>query len=660
MRLKRLLSATIISVLLLVPAITASAEVPLTPNPLPAEHWDETVGGDDELGKIHVHTPVISPVSIRDEAGNTIPGGGAGTTQLVSESGVEYQLRLDNDYVIHWEGIRNRPDATGYEETRYPNYYDKYTEEKFIKFPFEVLYDGVFYELTEDGGQYTEWIQLKHPNNWADSSNVQHFDNGPSTSENHWVDTPFYIPSYALETVNKIKFKVYAINSIGDWYGDHTSEEEYIFNNGYTFQLAPDGAKYVATFEVDTQTSGYIYNFTITGTNNGAVYSGENIVGSNEYSFALHKEEKKAGTTNRIGESVIRYLIDGTIAPRPWSTKNTITLTDAKSPQFTKQGAAWKGQTFSFCVKTIANLWDMSGDRIEIRPTFTFYDINGNKRDMSEIKVYYHNPYGSGEFIEYGTARDTASSNKATTYIGQKMNEGAYYTIEMSDIDSGGSARRYHYGNWDGYTADKYGTSKEVLLNRKVSSYCLSQIRLNSELRLYSGEYEELKWNIKGAGTQYEGVTKYADVNPTGAWGFGSYNVDRFRKSIQTWYGSYYVPADLFIVDLTKHPGFTIEDYLETANGGLGIRDDDPIFEQGGYLIVNFDIVSYNNGSPHLRYKGGSSGGNMWDTENFPNPPDTDDPNSPPIPGYDDGDVIVIDIGKSTKDKYSAGIHNIN
>ena len=54
-----------------------------------------------------IHTPVVSPASIKDPDGDPINGGGgsgSGTTELVNEDkNVWYQLRLDNNYVIHWD-----------------------------------------------------------------------------------------------------------------------------------------------------------------------------------------------------------------------------------------------------------------------------------------------------------------------------------------------------------------------------------------------------------------------------------------------------------------------------------------------------------------------------------------------------------------------------
>ena len=614
----------------------------------------------EDYEPIFVHTPVISPVVITDEDGHDIPDGGKGYSELVAENPAAwYQLRLDTKYIMHWDSWKHR-EILGYGESgESPSKYDKYTQDKWMKLPFEVLYDGVFYEL-DPSTNYTQWIKIKKPAHWTD------------TVDNHWIDTPIYIPSYAREmgevgNEGSIFYKVEAINVDGDL-AEHYAEEEAIGNKWFNLVLADDGAKYVATYEIPIQLSGWIYDFTITGTNNGSLYAGESDLGSNELSFVMSKNEKKVGKKNRFGEDNIRYLVDGSLTGT-WPEINTITLTDGKSKQFTKQGALWKGQTFSFELKTIANLWN-ANDKVDIIPTFTYVDNLGNKVDSDHIKVFYHNPDGSGSYIEYGTTRDSISTNWTSTNIGTKMQEGAYYTKDMTDSESGGVARKYHFGDWSTFTAEQYNTkygltgvnalTSEKVLGKSGRTYCLSHIILDQHLRLYSGEWEQLSWNTHNTALDFENVSRYSDLDSDGTvdveW--MPEDTERFRTSMQTWYGQFYVPSDLFIVDLNKHPGFDMETYMETANGGLGIKEDDPVFEKSGYIIVNFNIRTFKNGKGHLRYQGGASGGNMWEIEGFNTAPLTGDPT--PITSFEKGDVVVIDLEKSVKDKYSPGIFGVN
>ena len=92
----------------------------------------------------------------------------------------------------------------------------------------------------------------------------------------------------------------------------------------------------------------------------------------------------------------------------------------------------------------------------------------------------------------------------------------------------------------------------------------------------------------------------------------------------------------------------------EKAKDGKGISTEDDVFEQGGYLIVNFQIETFKKGEAHLIYNGGNS--NMWQKEGFDNTPDP--PTGPKK--FNDGDVVVVDLGRSTNDTYSPGLFDIN
>ena len=652
---------------------------------------------------LFVHSPVIAPTTIDIDKdgdglgdGDMSTNGGHGTTQLVTEKACDYEFILDNDYVIHWEDFYHRS-IPGYGDSgENPSKYDKYTKDKWMKFPFEVYYDGVFYELTKSDSsgsenEYTEWIRVKRPDNYMEGDDWWNYVDG-----NHWVNTPIYIPSYAREitdTTKTIYFRVEANNVYDEHGNDHGEtdpdspidfgEVQENANVDVQFVDAPNGAKYVATFKVDCQLSGIIYDFSVVGTDNASVYSGDSYIGKHEISFASLKSEKKAGTKNRIGDTAVRYMLDGTVT-NSWNSNNTIVLTDAKSKQFKKMGAVWKGQTFSYSFKTIANLWDTGAndDYITISPTLYYVSNTGKQLTKdSEVKIYYKDPV-AGDYIEFGSARDKANIKKSL--IGSPQLKDSYYDKNMTN--------HAHYGNWVKFTdAKRFNIGEEKYLNTKTQDHCLSAIKLTPPLNLYSGEYEQLRWNIRNSGKQWEGVKKYWDMDEDGhkdidweqdvkmRWNMSTQmrsvkDYERFRMSIQTWYGQYNIPEEIYVVDLAKYkathggqafPG--IREYMKKANGGLGIRSGDDIFEKGGYLIINFDIYTHKDNKTHLVYKGGwyngshSAEGDMWKKENFEINPLPGDPLAD-VPGfrYHEGDVIVIDLSRSTKDKFAPGIQNIN
>ena len=699
------LKKVIISTLMAAVTVVSFSDAAIAAVNLEDQHLLSPYEGNEPL---FVHTPVIAPTTLDiDENcdgvgdGKFATNGGHGTTQLVSEMPCDYELILDNDYVIHWEQFTHRS-IPGYGDSgENPSKYDKYTRDKFVKFPFEVWYNGEFYEceFPDESGKpnsYTGWIRIKRPSHWSDSS-----------PNNHWINTPFYIPSYAGEitdTTKKIYYRVEAIN-VEDEYGRnhgrteydspiHFGNEERDGNVSVSWTDAPNGANYVATYDCTCQLSGIVYDFTVVGSDNASVYSGDSYIGKHEISFASIKAEKKAGTKNRINETPVRYMLDGTIT-NSWNPLNTIVLTDAKSRQFKKMGAVWKGQTFSYSFKTISNLWDIASDDdyVMIYPTLYYVSSTGKKlTSSSQVKIYYKDS-DSGDYIEYvrnnypsmvpsGT-RD--GQNKKTSLIGSPQLKDSYYDKYMGPPHA--SFNTYaHYGNWVAFTdAKRNHIGEKKYLNTKTIDHCLSMIKLTSPLNLYSGEYEQLRWNIRNGGKQWAGVKKYPDMSfewgsDVEMWWNKSTtrrtvkDYERFRMSIQSWYGQYHIPEEIYVIDLEKYrdehggeefPG--IYEYMKKANDGMGIRPDDPIFERGGYLIINFDIYTKKDNKQHLVYKGGNYDGSrcvegdMWKKEDYEDDPQPGDPLAD-VPGfkYHEGDVIVIDLSRSTKDKFAPGIQDIN
>ena len=86
-------------------------------------------------------------------------------------------------------------------------------------------------------------------------------------------------------------------------------------------------------------------------------------------------------------------------------------------------------------------------------------------------------------------------------------------------------------------------------------------------------------------------------------------------EGMQTWRGSYQVPADVYIVNA----GVDLADYVAQKKGR--IKQKDPVFLRDGYLIVYFSIQSIKEGNPHLDYENRQNVNNgycdMWKTEGY-------------------------------------------
>jgi hypothetical protein len=647
-----------------------------------------------------VHTPVISPLKIKD---------GESKTQLIHQDNIPttgpdgdspaYKLLLDGTYTLSFEPkqwFRNEfgeesvmkgyvngeqyeiggenPDADDTADR-----YDKYVQAKRVRFPFPVEAknaenEWVYYPLK---GNYTDWIVFP-------SNTMQ-----------------FYIPTWDKESTTiakannsdlyEIQVRVEAINAI-DEVNDHREQ------NTYNTELD----KHVATYSIYANVSGRIYGFQIIGTNDKDMFLkySNDATEVQHYPFALNKEEKKAGTLNRLGHPYVRYTLDGTLyggGNTPWPLQDTVPLRPGSSHTYSDMGVLWKGTTFSYSVKTIANLGDDGSesnagilpDEMDITPTYRYVGRNSDgtfftaDQKTDGLLVYYSD--SNGNFIQYGDGRD--QNNVKSVTLSNPQFKGSWYqgTEFLSDTLKNTLGGDYvnkipdHFS----YTAQQAGISNNQLLNRSVKSYTVSSITLNPKLRLLTGDPEELERNEKYMRTQ-TGFNDYTSVEAKESDG-----ANKFHKSMQTWYGQYTVPDKLYLTTQTildgynpkKNPNSPVKDSdgnghisLNEYANAYGLSNDSPIWLKDGYLILNFDIKTKNGGVDHLQYGGkGSDALNMWQKENhpktvtleFPGTPDPKNPDGNPTPikkdvPLDDGDIAIIDITKKLTDKYTGRIFMIN
>jgi len=629
----------------------------------------------EENEPVVVHTPVISPVSIY-EGINTGTGQrndttkkATGATQLVNTPPTEvdgmtlYTMRLDKTYTIKFdpykwlsEEVRSGNmseekitdifghsgfDISGYGESGDPSKYDEYVQLKQVRFPFDVAWvdqssGEEHYVYTKSDG-YTDWVDIQSNNNYTIS---------------------FYIPSWAKESTTKygaslseyykIQFRVEAYNT-----GTNKNATEDTMNSKLS--------NYVATYDVPVNLSGWMYGFQIVGTNDKDMFNGyeEGASESTDFPFCISKQEKKSGTKNRVGGNSVRYTLDGTLTKK-WNSKNTTPMSAGSSLVYNQMGALWKGTTFSYSFKTIANLGD-DNDTISIQPGLRYYDKTLTLHP--DVAIYYTD--SSGKFIEYGSDRDTA--NQKTVVLANKQFDGSWYQGSKFLKDAGISETSLGYSLPDDltYTANELGITTEKFLNTKNKSYCLSNIKLDKNLRILSGHEEELERNLSTTQDQNDFNSLNAHFAKTDGTTVDAKDADKFKRSMQTWYGQYTIPNKLFICDRSD---------LEKVGDLDGDGDTDlddyalkyPLSEKSylwftdGYLVLNFDIESQNGGVDHLKYGGGTD--DMWKDEDARQ--EVEVPKNGSTEGgtlhLRSGDIALIDLRYSVSDKYSAHIFMIN
>ena len=612
-------------------------------------------GGPEADGyPVRVHTPVIAPIEIvfNDET----PA--VEQTQLVSSAlntGATYELLLDKNYYLKFDNAQWYSQIYGVPEG-YGSTMDDHVLKKTVRFPFGVVYEGKYYPRTGTG--YTAWIEVKAPANtsvyWEDGADRNKYE-----SANHWQMMPFYVPSFSNEVGMNgsdvfVECAVYAKNFAGTPFSDDDDTAVVIEHaNALT-------SEYVATTRRQLQVSGWIYDFSIVGTTNQAIYTGNNLTSTDVYektgtlSFANIKNELKTGTLNRLGTANIRYLKDGTIN-NSLNLLQTLPLRTGQSFVFNNLGNVWRGQEFAFTVKTISNL-NGKDDYIRITPHFKYVKSDGTVLDSrnGDFKLYTVSESKGIMNIDEFNPSDLSLGNGRETYLADSIFEESYYTAS----DTNGNQQ---LGNWAQSSAAKENLNNNALgymttitarefVNRKTTTYSTNTIYIPNSLRLMSGEYEQLEMNdgkIYDRPTATAGLTTYWNT-------INNYTTvleDEFRYSMQQWSSCYSIPANTYIVDTRTLGGgaFSIRNYI-SAQSDFSWETSAIVDDGKGILIVGFDIVAYRNGNPYLTYAGAN---NMWLTEGSTPSPDPDVP-------YEPDDVAIIDFSKSITDYMEPAIQNIN
>ena len=613
--------------------------------------------GSDGL-PIRVHTPVASPVYVVDNNENTLENA---PTQLVEEAyndNADSQLRLDCSYYIKWDDELWKHAVYGEDyETPfgYDDIYNKYVTAKYIRFPFDVVYDGVLYETKKSG--MTEWIEVKRPDDiqvsWNENVNVDAYE-----SSNHYEMTPFYIPTFAEECGMPgedvyIECKVEALNVFSKdngtgAYEDHT--ENILIDQNSTAD------NYVALTRRSIQLSGWIYDFTITGTDDRGSYDAaaaeETESARYLWAMAFEKKEIKAGNGSRIGTPLIRYLRDGGLGTAEYMLSDVLsvaqTLPIIPEDLLSGSGMAALGQTLAFTIKSIGNYAGLD-TTVEIVPTYTYVTEDGRvlKTENDELLLYWE------QHIRYDSDNWDINAYEANGYAARTVSLSDYLfkgtTYEQDNImypDTDMS--KYMIGDWLAFSTDheknitKHSTlDKWSYFFRKTECHNFNHITLSSKLRYLCGEYDQLAIN---SGNEYKNVIEYKDMFE----GYGYSNKTEFRKSMQQWFGKFRISTAFSYIDATVWG----TDYdNEDEQGHLKAKSDSL---RNGYLIVNFKIYVCRDGKPYLTYDASAqtdNGQNMWLTEGQKVTHD-----SLPDGALEYGSIIVCDPEKTIYDDWKVHV----
>lgn len=617
-------------------------ELTLTDTPVSDPSWppispepDQNGGGTYKQNEpIRVHSPVISPMHIDGEE-NAATGGKQ--TQLIrdpdpAKNGYDEtagaQLILDNTYTLKFDWHRyflmkgydlNEIGDDGTHSEHEPGWIT-FVQDKQVRFPFPVKYDGNYYEIGADG--YTEWFSV---------GVVKEFD--------------FYLPTWALEGVygdsnwtgynaydRPIQCKVFANNFDP---GQDQIAEEYEWNE--------QDQSYVATYDFPVQVSGIIYDFTVQSVNDEERFGGFDY-DTGVYRFSKYGEEKKVGNRNRFGEPYIRLFESGLVESN-WKDSNTLPFVNGKSNALREMGYLVPGSKIGFYFRTISSLWN-NNDTVVITPEYRYIADDGTVYGPDKISLYYN--AANSNFITPNT--DADRYNIQSVQLGSLWHEQDLYDFRHYDAAQ--------------FTADTYGETWHQRIFRKTDSSTFGGITLYSTQKLLYGNEEELEVNQAKDGAAVE---RYNGLNGTPLLDtIGDSSYQQFKKSMQTWFGTYQIPNDLFVC-LKNPSGSEYADKYQEEIGKNGFipKVGADCWLKGGFLVLNFKIETYMNGvHKHLTYYGNAQiaqNQDMWDIEHGTEPDRvTANWNHDVSINLKDGDVAIICMNEKMSDRWGIGILYLN
>lgn len=286
--------------------------------------------------------------------------------------------------------------------------------------------------------------------------------------------------------------------------------------------------------------------------------------------------------------------------------KFTLPLVKGSHPLYPEEGVIKTGYLTRFSLSTIGNMYGEK-DYIKINPHFYYVSEDGKERISAD--VYYSETFGGKKNVMVKMGSELDSKNIKIIRTGEP-----YLAIPEPELIT---------------TARINGVSIMQQKELKKKVYTFTNIMLPDTLRTYIG----------------------TNFTPTGRVPSGV-EADKVTKSMQNWYGEYYLPSEIHVVP----EGFDVSAYVR-EHGGLNYHE--PFWLKGGYILINFSIETVANEKRHLSYVNpiNSIGGycNMWKREGFQYEKTDVDGNTIHL---QDGDFVLYDTNRSAALDYrSRGTH---
>jgi len=277
----------------------------------------------------------------------------------------------------------------------------------------------------------------------------------------------------------------------------------------------------------------------------------------------------------------------------------TLPLIEGSHPVYENKGVLKTGYAFKFELNTIGEYYGNS-DYISITPEFWYVKKDGT--GCRKVDLWYHDSFGGKMNYFVKISPDDPRNVNNTKYM--KLGD-LYRNVPDNEIKD---------------TSRILGIDEYTFRNSSVEIGSFDHITLSEGQRTFIGTKQSLPNGIEA---------------------------DDSIKSVQKWYGEYYLPNDLFAVD----QNFDVIEYGRTHNG---LNGRESFWLKDGYIIINFRIETVKNGdfnNPVLSYWSAPRC-NMFLREGFIY--EKTDYHGITFT-FKDGDIVFYDTDKRSSDDYRTG-----
>jgi len=345
-----------------------------------------------------------------------------------------------------------------------------------------------------------------------------------------------------------------------------------------------DISNYVAFYEIPVKVTGRIYGFRITDVSDMLWWD---VFRVSKDSAAHTGNYYYVGTKDEEGKD------------RGISPVFTLPLIEGSHSIYENRGVLKTGYAFKFELNTIGNYYS-NNDYISIIPEFWYVKKDGTNR--KKVDLWYHDSFNGKMNYFVKISPDDPRNVNNIKYM--KLGD-LYRNVPEEEITD---------------TSQILGIDQYAFKDRSVEIGRFDYITLSEGVRTFIGAKHNLRNGI--------------DINDS-------------IKSVQKWYGEYYLPNDLFAVE----PGFDVIEYGRTHNG---LDGKESFWLKDGYIIINFRIETVKNGdfnNPILSYWGAPRC-NMFSREGYQYEK-TDYYGA--VFTFNDGDIVFYDTDKRSSDDYRTG-----